>query len=183
MLQLVGLCGDIGAGKSTVAKIMREHGFQTSRFAAYIKDTAKLWGFTPEEIDGPLKEIPCERMLGVTPRHVLRILGTEVGRNIHPDFWVNLWQLNTAMPILESAGSLVVDDVRFPNEVAAIHRLGGKVFKVMRPGTEVNMSNHASDTQVLDYDYIIANTGDSVALKAHVAERLELVDTHLETAP
>lgn len=56
-------------------------------------------------------------------------MGTEVGRDIfHTDFWV----LQLEHRLLTSTDSIVITDVRFPNEIDWIHKQGGKVYEVQR---------------------------------------------------
>ena len=58
---------------------------------------------------------------------------------IHPDLWANVWKRHVA----QMDGPVVVDDLRFPNEAAAIRQMGGVIWRVYRPGL-VTM-DHASE--------------------------------------
>jgi hypothetical protein len=65
-----------------------------------------------------------------SPRLALQLMGTEAGRDVfHPDLWVH-----TVMRRCENApwNNYVIADVRFPNEINAIVRSGGKVVRVRR---------------------------------------------------
>lgn len=61
---------------------------------------------------------------------------------------------------LQGLKKVVIDDVRFPNEVAMIQRLGGRVIRIDRPGPDE--STHASEI-ILDtfdgWDGVIVNDG------------------------
>lgn len=67
--------------------------------------------------------------LPLTPRHVLQTLGTEVGRAINPDVWVNHMLEKTRAPDV----LYVCTDVRFENEMRAI-RKAGQLWWLTRPG-------------------------------------------------
>jgi len=82
----------------------------------------------------------------------MQTIGTEWGRNmIHPDIWVRAWEQS-----LPEDADVVVDDVRFPNEVAAIRRLGGDVIRICRDGHEPG--EHISE-QEAGCDLMWANNG------------------------
>ena len=95
---------------------------------------------------------PGIRSLSV--RELLQKFGTEVGRNIHPNFWVNALFVSynsnfTNNPFYKDKGvydvteedelvnppmypNWIITDVRFPNELAAIKERGGVVIRVNR---------------------------------------------------
>jgi hypothetical protein len=109
-------------------------------------------GLTKDEIDGHLKEEPCERFGGATPRHMMQTIGTEWGRNcIHPNLWVLAWQ-----HLLPKNRDVVADDVRFQNEAQVIRDLGGIIIQIERPGTG-SLAAHASEQQGIKGDIIIQN--------------------------
>ena len=88
----------------------------------------------------------------ITVRKLLQLLGTEVGRQIHPNFWINALfadyksKGNLAFERLDSSERLpltndpndfmfpkwIITDVRFPNEAKAIKDRGGIVIRVIK---------------------------------------------------
>jgi len=102
----------------------------------------------------------------MTGREVLQFVGTEIFRRMNPDVWVNatLRRIQVEQPQLA-----IVCDVRFPNEVEGIQKLGGKVIKLLRdPYKESGKEDlHVSET-VLDgkpddyFDAIIDNTHSNI---------------------
>jgi hypothetical protein len=152
---IVGLCGAIGSGKTTAAKhLVDARGFERVRFAGPLKNMMKALGLTYDEIDGHLKEEPCELLGGKTPRHAMQSIGTEWGRElIDPDLWVRAWKRNAQ---LATSFHIVADDVRFPNEVDMIRSMGGKIIKVERPG--VGLDGHISENNHLVPDHVIVNS-------------------------
>lgn len=164
---IIGLTGLAGSGKSEVAAALRELGqFHRIPFAGPLKTMLSSVGFSDAQLWGDEKEVPVPELGGVTPRHLMQTLGTEWGRNtIHPDIWVTLWE----RAVEARSGHVVVDDVRFPNEVDIVRSLGGQVWRIERPG--VATMNHASETQIasLEVDSVIQNTGDLFHLRQAAA--------------
>lgn len=174
--RVVGLSGLAGCGKSTVASyLVRAHGYTRVRFADPLKNGMRAaFGLTDEEIEGKLKELPCDKLEGKTPRFGMQQFGTEFGRNtLGEDLWVNAWKRLVAD--LPPYARVVADDVRFPNEAGAIWSLGGFIFKIERPGQQtITTSGHASETQQarIEYDGKIINDGSIADLERAVDYRI-----------
>ncbi len=170
---LIGLCGAAGAGKSTAAAHLRRHGFERIRLAGILKDMLKVLGLSDEQVDGSLKETPCALLGGKTPRWAMQSLGTEWGRQlISESLWIDAW----AAKVNACGQNVVVDDVRFPNEVDAIKRRGGYLVKITGRGVALATGGHASETMDLDVDEEIANDGsieEMNALLDRLVERLK----------
>lgn len=132
----------------------------------------------------------------LSPREALQLLGTEGARGLHPDTWVRcglrsiqrLSALRIAKPvdahtfapnwIIEQNDLAVVSNVRYANEVDAIHEAGGEVWRVVRPGAGLSgvAGLHASETEqtTLAVDVTINNdNGTMEALRATVAQTLK----------
>ena len=137
----------------------------------------------------------------VSPRIVLQHLGTEWGRQVADEnIWVNC-MLRNAQLVLDGAdydrltgvvrlaatiekvtgeagGGIVVSDVRFANELAAIKHAGGKVIQVLRRATDkhalrIGIQEHASELAQqsfvpTDFDVIIQNNKTLDELLEHV---------------
>lgn len=164
---IIGITGLAGSGKTTVAATLcGTFGYRRLAFADPLKSMLAAVGFTHEQLYGAEKQVVVHD-LGVTPRFALQTLGTGWGREtINEDIWVNLWKRQALE--MEKEGHIVADDVRFPNEVAAIKALGGQIWHVERPGTA--QMAHASETQDLPYDLRVLNTGSTADLSWLVAE-------------
>lgn len=174
---IVAFRGDAGVGKTTVADyLVAQMGFQRVKFADPLKNMLRAIGLDEDEIEGDLKQVPCELLGGQTPRHAMQTLGTEWGRNcIGETFWVDLW-INTA-----SQFRLVVcDDCRFPNEADVIRKMGGRIIEIVRPNHQnpSEVAKHASETSLtgLEADITIINDGSLGDLfkSAHEAAFLKL---------
>lgn len=154
---IIGFAGRAGAGKTTAAKhLVQHHGFVRVRFAGPLKAMMRALGCTEEEVDGAGKELPCDLLGGRTPRQAMQWLGTEWGRDmIAPDLWTRAWEYAAA-----GKPRVVVDDVRFPNEVEALRRLGGVVIQLLAPGDlepASQAAGHVSERGGLDVDADLFN--------------------------
>ena len=72
---------------------------------------------------------------------------------------------------LKGHDRVVIDDVRFLNEVEMIRRLGGRVIRIDRPGP--NENTHASENELNDFDGwdgVIVNDGTLEDLAERVRE-------------
>ena len=203
MSKLIGICGLKGAGKDTVAKMMPIE-WNKMAFADTLKDiTATLFGWDRRMLEGDTEESRKWREevsnywsseLGIknfTPRLALQLLGTNVFRdNFNRDIWVKVLKNR----IINSNDNIVVTDVRFPNEVAMIRSLGGKIVQVIRgdfpswwwAAEEYNKGQihlidelngvHPSEYSlagILHPDYIIHNDEDLDFLHDRVDEMLD----------
>ena len=128
-MQIIGICGRKGSGKSTLAG---QIGGMRLPFAHFLKEGLIAMGVPEEAIYDPIKkEEPLDILQGKSGRYAMQTLGTEWGRGMMgPEFWTDLW-LHAVMR-LHSETCIVVDDVRFPQEVQMIRDLGGMVFAVVR---------------------------------------------------
>lgn len=140
---IIGLCGLAGSGKSEVAKLLLEQGnFERIAFADPLKSMLAAVGFTQAQLYGDQKEVEIPD-LGKTPRQMMQTIGTNWGRDlVHPEIWVKFW----LRQVHATRNHVVVDDVRFPNEIETIHGLGGQVWRINRPG--VAEMNHESERHV-----------------------------------
>lgn len=161
---ILGLCGLAGSGKDTAAAhLVARCGFRriafadTLRTALYALDphvatpggTYRLTDLVDRKGWHEAKQIPDVRRL-------LQRLGTEVGRNmLGADIWVNM-----TFAGVERGERIVVTDVRFENEAAAIKARGGKVVEVVRPdhaGLAGANGQHASEVIDFARDTIVIN--------------------------
>lgn len=168
---LIGICGLKGSGKSEVAsRLASSLSAHRVRFAGPLKDMLRTLGLTEREIEGDLKELPCDKLCGKTPRHAMLTLGTEWGRElIGPAIWADAWQWRVEAA-LGIGANVVTEDLRFPNEHAALIKSGGIVLRVERPGVSLDDS-HESERHALTMqaDIVFLNEG-----------RLEDIDAWVE---
>lgn len=172
MVKIVGIIGAAGSGKTLVAEHLVQHyAYTRTRFAAPLKRMLKAGlGLTDEQLDGHEKMTPIPALNGVTPRQLMQTLGTEWGRRrVDPNLWVKCWKRDA----LSINGDVVVDDVRFPNEAAAVKQLGGTLWRVYRPG--LAQGEHVSEKlhREIKEDRLITNASTIDALIASVDTLVE----------
>jgi len=176
---LIGVTGFKRSGKDSIGNILHVHaGFSRFAFADRMKDFAlALDPFIPV-MEAP----PSPLLVGVRPemppqyqrlttivqdfgweiakenpeiRRFLQRLGTEGGRRI---LGVNIWV--DALQMTKLPEQSVITDVRFLNEAAAVQACGGKVWRVVRPGSDMT-DTHPSEQELrsIQEDVTIQNDG------------------------
>jgi len=140
---IIGICGLIGSGKDTIADYLQNiHQFRRESFAHTLKDAVSaVFGWNRELLEGRTRESREWReqvdtwwadrlaMPELTPRWVLQCWGTEVARSgFHDDVWI----ASLENRLRKTHDDVVISDCRFPNEIAAIKRVGGTVVRVVR---------------------------------------------------
>lgn len=81
----------------------------------------------------------------MTAREFMQFFGTDIMRKIHKDVWANACVNKITK---EGSDLAIIADVRFPNEVEAIKKAGGKVLRLER---NIHEDDHDSET-ALDVD-------------------------------
>lgn len=157
---LIGLVGRRGTGKDTVADYLAErYSFHNRKFAGPLKEAlASLFGLSHEHLEGALKEVPHPKW-GVSPRAMMQFFGTEVMQT-HMQRLIphmgNHHAVHRLFMDLDAATheeNVVVSDVRFPHEVAALRARGALIVRVARDlpsREECGVDNHVSETGVDD---------------------------------
>ena len=143
MRKIIGICGLINSGKDTAADFLCDnYGFRRDSFASTLKDVVSVvFGWDRQLLEGRTAESRAWReqvdtwwanrldMPNLTPRWILQHWGTEVCRGaFHDDIWISCLESK----LNKTTDDIVVTDVRFPNEIAAIRRSGGVIVRVIR---------------------------------------------------
>lgn len=105
-----------------------------------------------------------------TVREMLQIVGTNIIRKYNEDWHVNCVEKNIKKVFeKDKNANIVIDDVRFQNEMDLINSMGGEMFFIIKPDNW-NVSNHESETSITwdmikDQTNIIINDCTIDALK------------------
>lgn len=168
---LVGISGRAGSGKSMAADLLIAQGYVRLKMADVLKDMLRSlyqsaclpYSEVERRLEGDLKEVPDYLTGGKSPRFLMQTLGGEWGRDtIAPDLWTSVWQIRLSS-LLSGSRGVVCDDIRYQNEVAIIHKYGGVVLNITRPGHSV-AGGHPSEDGV-DGDVEIVNDGTPADLE------------------
>jgi len=160
---LIGLTGAAGAGKDTVGRYLhRDYFFRQIALASPIKGAIDAILGRPGSWDNrEWKERPLLALGGKSPRYAAQTLGTEWGRTLMgPTFWIDLVE-DQIRPALRGGHDVVVTDVRFPQEADMIHRNGGAMWEIIRPGiTPVEAHSSEAGLPRGFVDIQVQNTAD-----------------------
>ena len=85
-------------------------------------------------------------LTAVTVRRILQWWGTEYRRAQDPDYWTKAWARKISQ-YDPNTTHILIDDVRFINELTTIKEQGGLIVKIERPGFN-GANNHASETTI-----------------------------------
>lgn len=177
-MTIVGFHGQLGSGKDLAAERLARlvSGLPHMRvaFADKLKQSAAaLFGIDPDdwnrfkndpdvkiyladnyrEIGGAFGDLQELNIVAeLTARQFLQRYGTEAHRDVFDyDFWVN-----AAFQDIPEKMLVTVTDVRFPNEVEAIHKRGGVVIHILGE-TQVEAA-HASEQSLEGCDFTVDNS-------------------------
>jgi hypothetical protein len=179
---IIGFVGFIGSGKDTAADyLVNFHEFRRDSFANTLKDAVSaVFGWDRTLLEGRTKEARewreqmdpwwtnrLDRV--ITPRWILQYWGTEVCRQgFHDDIWI----ASLENKMRKTGDNIVISDVRFPNEIKAIHNAGGIVVRVKR-GEDPDWYRDACDV----------NAGEKCSNYAVAKARMDSLNIHAsETA-
>lgn len=137
-----------------------------------------VYGFSDKQLWGPSEErnkqdfrYPIPGKGHLSPRVALQTLGTEWGRGCYENTWVDL-AIRIAKQVLSGSHSydqklgvsqkrfwekwlgsavqhVIIPDVRFKNELDAVHAAKGVIIRLKRVGVtgDVGVKNHASEME------------------------------------
>jgi hypothetical protein len=130
---IIALAGAKGCGKSAAAEAIEEgdNSWVRLSFADPMKDMLRCLGLTTQELYGNEKEKPLPHLAGTTARKLMQTIGTEWGRDlIDPDLWV--FAMAHRISLLSPTSKVIIDDVRFNNELSWLRGIGATVIGIER---------------------------------------------------
>jgi hypothetical protein len=139
MRRIIGICGPIGSGKSSLAEALLGDGDERRgeivSMATPLKQAAYGLGWDGKK--------------DAKGRRLLQVLGTDLGREcIGESIWLWEW-LQAVTSQTEQDELVVVDDVRFENEAKLIRLLGGVIVQLHgRDLGTVGQNEHTSERRM-----------------------------------
>jgi hypothetical protein len=172
---IIGLGFRSGVGKSTLAKALTsDASLKRTRlsFASELKHIAHLmYGWAGLE-NGPYYDVYYTKKhvklkyINMTPVEIWIALGTGVARNIITDTWAMM--LFHRIKSTYQDHIVIIDDVRFSNEMSMIHQNCGVCINIKRPDNKVvpqGADSYLSDASPWDYTLINDGTPEDLVNK------------------
>jgi hypothetical protein len=171
-------------GKSSIATQLFKRDWERISFADPLRRMVHAFlqecGIDPQHAwrlltDDRLKELPVDNVPGrPTPRHLMRTLGTEWGRDcVTQRVWTEIARGKIKRAHTKGR-RVVVDDMRFGNEFDLIGELGGLRVRLDRPQAPPLEGGHPSDGALEDrlFDETVLNDSDDISRLETIALRL-----------
>jgi hypothetical protein len=197
---LIGIHGDIGSGKDTLASFMQEYAQENNRpcynrgMAYALRKEVAQFLMTHLPKDHPAYNNFDTCMLLLTNRDtkeqfrgLMRWWGTEYRRQLfNENYWVQQhWSWATYVALLKPHTIILVPDVRYRNEADYITSKGGVVLEIFRPELLADKS-HSSDIGLVDYKFFGTLLNDQGLEELKLAAwkiLIELIDWKWGNAP
>ncbi len=144
-MNTIGLLGNIGSGKNTVAQYLATKDCIPTSFAGPLKDLcANVFGWDRDLLEGETDESRQFRetvdmfwskklsISNFTPRLALQLIGTDVMRNhFNKNIWISSLEYRVKK-LHHQNECVVISDCRFQNEVKIIQAMNGTIILVER---------------------------------------------------
>jgi hypothetical protein len=189
---LIGLIGQAGSGKDTVARMLRDYWVRQHAasvqlaFADPVRDLAAtfLRGFGVRDPyrrvnDPELKNIVVDDV-SMSPRRIMQTLGTDWAHpNAGRDVWIRSLKIRLHEAVRAGMKHVVISDVRFEVEADWLRSQGGVLWRIDRPGMDPVLE-HVSETEMAQIrsHRVIGNDGTLADLERTVG--FELARAHYE---
>lgn len=178
---IIGLSGYAQSGKDFTARTLTDvYGYERRAFADKIRKVLYSmnpdlpfdagWGPNSTRLQVVVDLYGWDEVKQSTEvRRLLQALGVSMREQVGENVWIN-----AALSDVKKNKNYVITDVRFPNEAYAIRDLGGKIWRVQRPGVSP-VNHHVSETAMdgFLYDGVLHNTpGDIEGFEKQLKELL-----------
>lgn len=174
---IIALTGQAGAGKSEGFNIFKEN--SDGKPVTLLKFAAPLYKIQ-EYAYTLISSVYTRPENFVKDRKFLQFIGTEWGRELDENLWLNLFKARVDQLRQRDADVIIVcDDARYDNEAELIHSLGGFIVKIEtnRPSVALDgIPNHASEDG-LDPKYIDFTISNNGTLEEYHEKLVDLFKT------
>jgi hypothetical protein len=176
---VIALCGRAGAGKDAfAAPLLEDIAVVGLKFARPLKDAilALFPHMDERHVEGDLKDT-VDPSTGATPRSLMQVIGTDLLQHGLKDRFPRVGRgvfVNALLGrVRQTARDVVVTDMRFPHELAAVRGLASRsitvtVVKVVRRDRDPVGGRHESETPIPDEDcdVVVNNDGSLTDLRS-----------------
>ena len=179
-IRVIGICGYKQVGKDTLAAYLRhQYGYTVRKIAAPIKQMcALLFNLSEEQLTSRNKECVDYRW-NVTPRQIMQYVGTDLFQHKLAEMMPHIGKTFWIQHLLQGYDEdrMVVADVRFLHEAAALKKLPGCVLLRLERPCLAHNDPHISEQEVgrIQVDAVIQNEGT----KAQLLQQTDTVLTRL----
>ncbi len=153
MPRVIGITGQAGHGKDTVAAMIKKIlGGRILSFADPLKNICKLlFRLDDSDVFTQAGKAQYNPKLQMTHRHLLQKMGTEVFREhlrvAMPELpFDSIWVWHMDQIINESKETIIIPDLRFLDEAAMLKSHDALIIRVVRD-IPTEISSHASETE------------------------------------
>ncbi len=183
-IKIIALTGPMGSGKSTACNLLR--GLLAERGTVLLKFAEPLYNI--QDYVYKTAGIPNTGK----DRKLLQWLGTEWGRSVETNLWVNTWKKRYEELRKEHPTVVVlVDDLRFDNEAEVVKVMGGKIVTlatsqdVRAKRIHLSGETHASESGISPQyiDAYLPNNGGSIELAEGLANLLDIWEDVTDEIP
>lgn len=199
---IIGLNGRMRSGKDTVAEILAElhPDVQRIAFADKLKDSiCALFGISREMLellklgdnrlvldpDPKLADDEYTYLMDEFPQLTFRQFTQRFGTEAHREIFADTFWIDQVFNGLDHKNRIVViTDMRFPNELAAVAKHSGWLVKVKRDEAESKADSHSSEQFIADseFHYLIENNASLETLRDNVADMFSWMN-EIENVP
>lgn len=161
---VIGISGWYQNGKDTFYDIIEKYsGLEVKRFAFADALKDEVWENVLKQFDTPREHLDNNNKFLYRP--LLQWYGTDFRRTLYGDtYWID----KVKNEIINYPGIAIITDCRFVGEADMIKSLGGKVFRVKRPGFLPNDHSSEHDLDNYNFDAIIDNDGTIEDLRKYL---------------
>ena len=157
-MKLIGLIGNAGSGKDTVASVFKELGYNKYAFADAVKQACSAaFGIPIHHFEHRGLKESLDPYWNISPRQMLQFVGTELFRNHTKElchhapagsFWIQRMWYNFIRDFsFKEDVRAVISDCRFKDECDFVLSNNGLIIHLTRPGYDgnVGITGHASE--------------------------------------